>query len=222
MARKYQKRKRFRRRPRKFMRRAVAKTSLPTTKYPLPQGMVTKLGYSDLITTTSTTGAVQAQQFRVNSLFDPDLTNVGHQPYVFDQLSAIYSDYVVYGCKIDMRISCTGATKVVARPTVSSTVPTNITLEQERPFSKSVIFTGSGPTKRISMYVDVAKQWGVSKKQVATDDLFAGTVSTNPTNITYLNVSVIAADQGSTVNAYIDYNLTYYCKFFKRKSISQS
>lgn len=33
-------------------------------------------------------------------MYDPDLTGFGHQPYFFDQLTDIYSHYVVIGSKI--------------------------------------------------------------------------------------------------------------------------
>lgn len=37
-----------------------------------------------------------AYTFRTNSLFDPDYTSTGHQPYGYDSLAAQYSRYLVY------------------------------------------------------------------------------------------------------------------------------
>ncbi len=40
-------------------------------------------------------GAVNFQQFRVNSAYDPDYTGTGHQPLGFDQWAQFYNHYVV-------------------------------------------------------------------------------------------------------------------------------
>ncbi len=46
-----------------------------------------------------------AQVFRINSLFDPNLTGVGHQPNYFDQLTAVYGQYVVLAARAEARIT---------------------------------------------------------------------------------------------------------------------
>lgn len=40
--------------------------------------------------------------YRTNSLFDPDYTAAGHQPYQYDQLTNIYTSYIVYGMAYDL------------------------------------------------------------------------------------------------------------------------
>jgi len=50
---------------------------------------------------------INAQVFRANSLFDPDLTGTGHQPNGFDALMAAYNHFTVLSCKIRVRtIQC--------------------------------------------------------------------------------------------------------------------
>ena len=49
---------------------------------------------------TSTAGARAVNTFRLNSLFDPDYTQTGHQPQWYDQYTAIYGQYRVLGAKI--------------------------------------------------------------------------------------------------------------------------
>jgi hypothetical protein len=60
-----------------------------------PDRLQTKLKYADTGVITSTTGAVGLQIFRINSTFDPDYTNVGHQPMYRDTYAAIYDQYAV-------------------------------------------------------------------------------------------------------------------------------
>lgn len=46
-------------------------------------------------------------QFRANSIYDPDYTGVGHQPYGRDQWVAFYNHYTVLGSKITVHFSAT-------------------------------------------------------------------------------------------------------------------
>jgi hypothetical protein len=50
---------------------------------------------SSTIVTGGTLPVAVVQQWRTNSLFDPDYTGVGHQPYQFDQIKTMYSFYRV-------------------------------------------------------------------------------------------------------------------------------
>lgn len=52
-----------------------------------------------------TQGANSEHIFRLNSLYDPDLTNLGHQPLGFDQLSPLYTLYTVIGCRARVTIT---------------------------------------------------------------------------------------------------------------------
>lgn len=68
--------------------------------YGFPDRLVTKLRYCDVMDVGISTGSVTSQTFALNSLYDPDRTNVGHQPMFFDQLSAVYNRYRVLGAKL--------------------------------------------------------------------------------------------------------------------------
>jgi len=54
--------------------------------------------YSDTITLNPGTAAITSHVFRVNSIFDPDLTGTGHQPLLHDEYDGIYSEYRVLKC----------------------------------------------------------------------------------------------------------------------------
>lgn len=59
-----------------------------------PRQKVT-LKYFDSRTVTATTGGSFGTTYRLNSLYDPDATGVGHQPRGFDQVAELYQKYVV-------------------------------------------------------------------------------------------------------------------------------
>jgi len=69
--------------------------------------MKTTLVYSQAITLTAgSVGLFGTEQvFRLNSLYDPDFTGTGHQPYGFDQLLALYNYYKVSAVDIKLTFS---------------------------------------------------------------------------------------------------------------------
>lgn len=81
---------------------------------PLSLTMRSKMRYNEQITITPVTGLVGSYIFRTNSLTDPNLTGVGHQPRGYDQLMSLYDHYTVIGAKITARffISSTQPTVV--------------------------------------------------------------------------------------------------------------
>jgi len=69
-----------------------------------PDRKLVKLRYVDSdVTLDAGAGLVQSKTFSCNSLFDPDITSVGHQPMGYDQWSAIYQRYTVLSSKITVR-----------------------------------------------------------------------------------------------------------------------
>jgi len=67
----------------------------------LPETYMCKLRYNGIVTLNPPAGNVPAiQAYRLNSLFDFDLTGVGHQPTPFDQMASFYKKYFVRGVKV--------------------------------------------------------------------------------------------------------------------------
>ncbi len=79
----------------------------------LPRKKWVRLKYVDNITINPGAAAIGAHFFRANSLFDPDLTGVGHQPLNFDQLQLGYDHYTVYGSKITATFTNNVATAII-------------------------------------------------------------------------------------------------------------
>jgi len=62
---------------------------------PFPVRMVATLKYVDTININSSVAAAGNSCIACNSIYDPDLTGGGHQPYGHDTYSAIYNQYTV-------------------------------------------------------------------------------------------------------------------------------
>jgi len=73
----------------------------------MPNVFATSLHYRESILLSSTAMLPTAfNNFSMNSLFDPNRTGTGHQPYGFDQLSTFYNRYYVTGSKMTVTFSC--------------------------------------------------------------------------------------------------------------------
>lgn len=70
--------------------------------HPFGRKMYTKLKYNESVTfgAAAVAGFATGYQFRLNSLFDPNLSGIGHQPRGYDELMAIFEKYTVVNAKI--------------------------------------------------------------------------------------------------------------------------
>lgn len=79
------------------VRRKRKQRNLPTA---FPESFTTKLRYVERITLDAAAlGAPVEYSFRANSIFDPNLTGVGHQPMGRDEFVALYDHYTVIGSR---------------------------------------------------------------------------------------------------------------------------
>lgn len=86
--------------PRKRRRRIKRQSRKPHVTKLLKKKTVASLRYVDLVTLDPGAGAIASHVFRANSCFDPDNTGTGHQPLLYDEYSALYSQYRVLSSKL--------------------------------------------------------------------------------------------------------------------------
>lgn len=79
------------------------KSALPGL-LPIPIKTRVTLRYQDIFLLSCSTG-VGSYIYSGNSVFDPDVSGSGHQPYYFDRYAAIYSRYVVLNSRIKISTS---------------------------------------------------------------------------------------------------------------------
>lgn len=84
-------------RPRKKVVKAKARK---LTLQPFPKTRMVKLRYITNISLDASTGAAASYGFRSNSIYDPDYSGTGNQPYYTDQMFASYNKCTVVGSKI--------------------------------------------------------------------------------------------------------------------------
>lgn len=185
-----------------------------------------KLTYAEVIHLTG--AASSLYQFRGNSLFDPDLTGAGHQPYMFDQWSLMYSRYRVFGSSIKVNAlneSGTVAAQVIVYPSGSvSAVANTISEASELPRAGEtyIIPVASRFPVMIKRYASTRSIEGLKKTAVSIDDTYAAPVTTNPGNVWEWNIVTESIDLTTTLDAYLSVKMVYYAEFYEPKVVAQS
>lgn len=203
----------------------------------VPDESFMKFSYTDNIQVVSSTGVPQITYYAGNSLFDPDITGVGHQPLGYDQWSAFYSKYCVYGSKISVTVlNASGTTagtqnvECVLLP-ISSNVSTSVIsamtdIEEmyEYPYCsmRAGNIVGGAPNLRLKGYMSTAKIDGVPKLKIPIDNAYSALIAANPANLWRWVIGLQSSDESDTVTTRLLIKVTYYAKMYARNVIAQS
>jgi len=205
--RKYAKKKRNYKRKKN---RQFYKTSGPglSPSFPLPKTFKFKTQYFVTVSLDpGIAGSTDSYIFRMNSLYDPDLTSVGHQPIGFDQIMAMYDHYTVIGSRAKMTFTNNDQTynaRVIAYLKDSAVPISSQTQIIENGMGRYTVLAPAGTggsTKSLSLNCSPSKFFG---RKVMQGDKYQGTSTTNPDDGVYMHLvagpaSTSAVDQ-STVD----------------------
>jgi hypothetical protein len=185
-----------------------------------PDRVKTTLVYCDTLTITGTS---QQYTYKGNSLYDPNYTGTGHQPFYYDQYIAVYQRYRVYAAKIYIR-SLNGADNpltVVCVP--SSQIPTFLSLSQALESPRSVS-TGPLPVnyyfraEELCLNATTREILGLTPAQIYDAD-FAALYNADPVELWYYALYFGSA---SSVNVTVQIRIEFQCEFFDRAPVSLS
>lgn len=210
--------KRFRQAPAPAVKRTV------NAGKGFPKKMVMTHEYEENINITSTGGAMTVTRFALNGMYDPNISGTGHQPLNFDQMTALYNHYTVIGAKATVSVinQTSGGTAGVFGITVNDDI--------------SVAFTdisglgeqGAGKTRLLAAAMNqpetMTQTW--SAKQTFGGDIMAnnslsGTVSANPSELSYLDV-VYQALGGATTAVSVKVHIEFIAMWTELKDQAQS
>ncbi len=202
---------------------------------PFPMRRKVKFSYTENYT-LSGAGAGSAlygaeQVLNLNGCFDPDSTGVGHQPYGFDQMMAIYRRYKVNGVlvKIDatdpsddgvslgMLVTNPGDTR-----TINANTPAQVA-EKAMGLTRSLNDTGSQKTS-IKQYFPMHTLFGWTKQQMAVDmENTTGSVAGNPASKPLIHLAVASLRSADpTPSLIVKVTLEFYCDVYERVAQGQS
>lgn len=214
--------------------RKYASTSILRGPSGFPDRIKVKLTYYDQFQFTISLGLAGLQQFRGNSVFDPDFTGGGHQPTAFDQWASFYGKYRVYASALrivgvtpgdsDMAGSSSTGITVITVPSINATTSLNFTDLAQEPYANVKTSTYYTPIREMTNYLSTAKMFGQDQKAIESEDNYSALVSTNPTDVWFWKLYVLPSSTLTTNTYYyaIDVKLDYYVEFFGRNTLSTS
>lgn len=206
--------RRVRKNVRKTRRIRKARKTLVVNKAitPVPQRFITKHKYS----TTFTLGAAQPiYRFNMNSLYDPDLTGTGHQPYGFDQMAALFNRYRVYGCSYIVNgYQFNNPIRFGVVSSNDSAAPSNLATLIEYPRSKTTIQVPGGAKAQLKGYVNLPSLTGRTKSQYMADDRYQAQNNTSPQEALILNVMAQSLSDTTLESCTMMVTLVFHCEWF--------
>lgn len=215
------------RRPSNKRRRTVARM----TPAPISDAMYMKMKYCDSIRLTSAATPVY-HIFNVNSLFDPDYSATGHQPFGYDQwmgtsfTTGWYNKYRVSGVSYKITFNNLSTAYLMSCAVVgkiNTTVSTDMNTIFEKPRSQCrTMGYGSGSAARAFMrgYFSAAQLLGVTAEEYRTDDKYAGDVTSSPLISPYLHLYIFEPSVGvAGLGIDIQVELTYHTYVYSRVPI---
>ncbi len=166
--------------------------------------MMVKLKYVEQISIDpQTAGQPGNYYFRMNSLFDPNYSNVGHQPYGYDQIVNLgYQKYIVLGAKINIKSIMPNDGQVVSTKynqlIVASTIktsPSTVLLSTQNILENGESryhTTNQTYMKSHTNYFSAKKFFGVT--DVKDNEDLGGAVNGNPQDVAYCRISAMPVD----------------------------
>ncbi len=184
----------------------VGLTSTPSIFPPMFRG---KQIYNTVLSFAPPAGGVAANVFRLNSVYDPDLSGVGVSASCYSQLTALYGRYRVLAARSTVEfvnISTTTPLTVFMTANPVTTVGVNIAqiLSQRFVWTAGLSTTNGTGSVKHTIAAPVWKLYGVPEQQVRNEDDFAAVAGTNPNNGVFLHVGAYAnGATGGNFNAHI-------------------
>lgn len=190
----------------------------------LGQTLKTTLVYfqtSEITGSTTSDLSTGTVAYRANSLYDPEniIGGSGHQPRGFDQLSALYDEYVVTKATIEVRFQNTGAT---TRPYgfismqhghLPSIDFVEVNESADTIVSKKAMgrVTNGEESHYMSMAVDPVKWLGY--KDSSDADQCKSTISSNPIETCLFLVGFCDPTNNTSTSVQCSVKITYECTF---------
>jgi len=139
-------------------------------------------------------------RFRLNSGYDPDVTGTGEQPYQWDQMTAIYTKYIIKAAHVEITFNDPTSSGMFVgwsfhTDTTSNDDPAGKTLGDvmSRPNFTCVPLTNYGTESiTLKMSVPIHTIFGLSQSQyLSVTDQYGASYNANPLSMAYLDLFLI-------------------------------
>jgi len=167
-------------------RKRAYKTNVNRSLQPIPQRYICKMKYSE---TFALSGLSPGYQFNLNSIFDPNRTGIGHQPYGHDTFQTLYNRYRVISCSWNITAYNGGVPiRLVAQPANEVLTANSVSEVCENPRSKWILQPPNSPMKILKGKTYIPSLTGRTKAQYMADDRYQAQFGTSPSELAILNI----------------------------------
>lgn len=184
---------------------------------PFPAVAHATMRYSTVISLNAGIATPANYLFRANSLFDPDYSGIGHQPYGFDTYATIYDYYEVIDCIITMT-PISGSTSGIYGITLEddNNVEINYDTIREQKGAKIATFIDNGTNSGPLVHKYTAKFFPNKYQQ-------SSSMTTNAANPFFFNCFMEGRNDTAEPSS-VDFmiTLTFRARFNELKSLGQS
>lgn len=209
-----------RRRPALRRPRRAYPTNVNRSLQPIPQRYIAKMKYSESITTDATGNF----QFNLNSIFDPNRSGVGHQPYGHDTFLTLYNRYRVIACgwRINALLStAANPVQIGCMPANEVITFTSISELREQPRAKYITQNPGAATVTLTGKQYIPSLVGRTKEQYMADDRYQAQMGASPSELAILNL-VSNTSNETVVAQQLNVLLEFTVEFFDIKHLAQS
>ena len=220
------------RRPRRSNKRKQQRNPNKITRLPgtlAPQHMLVKLKYLNSYQKSPPTGGVIASynQFRLNSIFDPDYTNTtGTSCLGLSQWGALYMRYRVYKVAYTIRLSNMSSDAVVSGAVIPSNYLDNTASISDymRPLARRFeLGNKEGSNKAvIKGLVHLPKLAGLTPTQYKSDPRNEALFTANPQNFNTLNILVQSTNVGIQPSIGAQVEFTYFVELMSTQATAEA
>lgn len=214
----------------RYMRKAKRSSRALTTVIrgvtPYPSRMITKMKYCETVNFTSGAG-FKVLKINLNSIFDPNRSGTGHQPYGRDQYETIYNRYRVIKAHWSIITNTATSTyiQVVALPS-NEDISTPAFLEnvKERSRARFIVQGNDVPFKVLRGKTYIPSLMGRTRAQYMADDNYQAVMSASPNELAVLNIfgGTVTDDPLASTAMSMQITIKYFVELFDVKSFTNS
>jgi len=192
---------------------------------PIPQRYICKMKYADTFSINLGGASSGVYRFNLNSIYDPNRTGTGHQPYGHDTFQQLYNRYRVVKCTYAIHsISSNNYTiQLAGLPSNEEVSLSTTSAARENPRCRYLIQGNGSPIKTLRGSVYLPSLMGRNKTQYMADDRFQAQFGASPQELAILNVYAgLIGDAAANDEIVCNIELVYTVECFDVHSLAQS
>lgn len=192
---------------------------------PFAQRFITRMKYSEVYTASNASGQA-VWRLNLNSIFDPNRTGIGNQPYGHDTMASIYNRYRVFKCSYVINAySAIGAPlQLAALPGNEEIALPSCSVYRESPRCQYGIQLNNANKLTLKGTVNLPSLVGRNKAQYMADDRYQAQFGTSPNELAVLNLCAQSMLESSLSDPQVTFAITliYHVECFDVKQLPQS